>query len=169
MTDERIGGHEGMTVYRTQEGIKKVATTDEAWNELANEAGHLSIMEGQHAPRLFDHSPGGRFILQEDLGDALSLVRDPIVRFGAEQFFNDCVDLLLALRRNWIYHGDLTPPNLAWTEHRGLCALDWQESSLLGSSLPRKRPTTDSWQMLDTYVGLGFRLPTGTGHPERDL
>lgn len=154
MTTERIGGHDGMTVYRTPDGIRKVATTDEAWSDLLREAQWLAAMTGDHAPRFLDSHPTERWTLQEDLGHALSLDSQSVVALGAEQFFDHCVDLLAALRRAGIYHGDLTPPNLTWTQHRGLCALDWQESTLMGSTLPAKRNTTDAWQLLDTYVGL---------------
>ena len=159
MTMERIGGHEGMTVLRTEDGIRKVATTDRAWGDLLREAQWLATMGGDHAPRLLDNHPTERWTLQEDLGHALSLDSQPVLALGPDTFFDHCVDLLTALRRAGIYHGDLTPPNLAWTQHRGLCALDWQESLLMGSSLPAKRNTTDAWQLLDTYMGiLGLRF-----------
>ena len=151
---EAIGGHEGMTVYRTPDGIRKVATTDEAWQHLEREANYLNLMNGQHAPILAEFHPTERWTLQEDLGPALSIDSNPIVALGAERFFDDCVDLLAAFRGRCVYHGDLTPPNLAWIEGRGLCALDWQESTLIDSTAPRKRPTTDAWQLLDTYMGL---------------
>lgn len=151
---EAIGGHEGMTVYRTPAGIRKVAETDEAWAGLLREAQWLSQMAGSHAPRYFDSDSQGRWTLQEDLGGALSLYARPVLALSPEEFFNHCVDLLTALRRNGLNHGDLTPPNLAWTPHRGLCALDWQESTLFGSTTPTKRDTSDAWQLLDTYMGL---------------
>ncbi len=154
MTMEAIGGHEGMVVYRTPEGIRKVAITDEAWRDLLREPQWLAAMGGDHAPRYLGHDNSERWTLQEDLGHALSIDSNPVMALGAATFFDQCVDLLTALRRAGIYHGDLTPPNLAWTEHRGLCALDWQESTLMGSSLPGKRDTTDAWQLLDTYMGL---------------
>ncbi|KKL93726.1 hypothetical protein LCGC14_1871810 [marine sediment metagenome] len=154
MTMEAIGGHDGMTVYRTPEGIHKVAETDLEISHLLREASALSHMQGEHAPKLLDLNTLERWTLQEDLGPALSLDSNPIVALGAERFFGDCIDLLRSLRNNGIYHGDLTPPNLAWVEGRGLCALDWLESSLIGEVAPRKRLTTDAWQLLDTYMGL---------------
>ncbi len=158
---EAIGGHEGMTVWRTPDGIRKTATTDRAWSDLLREAQWLVKLGGDHAPRLLDSHPKECWTLQEDLGQALSLDSNPVVALGTAQFWDDCVDLLAAFRRAGIDHGDLTPPNLAWTEHRGLCALDWQESTLRCSTLPRKRDTTDAWQLLDTFLGLaGIDLQT---------
>ncbi len=154
MTMEPIGGHEGMTVFRTPDGIRKVATTDRAWADLLREAQWLAAMWGDHAPRLLDTHETDRWTLQEDLGHALSLTCTAIEERSPAELYEDCVELWLALRNRGIYHGDLTPPNLAWVEGRGLCALDFQESTYIGSDEPTKRNTTDAWQLLDTYFGL---------------
>ena len=95
---ERIGGHEGMTVYRTPDGIRKVATTNSAFIDLLREAQWLAAMAGEHAPRLLGTHPRQRdhperWTLQEDLGHALSLDSNPIVALGADMFFDHCVDL----------------------------------------------------------------------------
>ena len=153
---EAIGGHEGLMVYRTSNGIRKQSTTDAAWKELCVESAMLMTMDGSHAPRLLGAHPEERWTLQEDLGDSLSINPSPALAQGRSGFFEACVDLLAALRAHNVYHGDLTPPNLAWSDERGLCALDWQQSSLLGSGAPRKRPTSDAWQLLDTFMGLCY-------------
>ncbi len=154
MTMEPIGGHEGMTVWRTPDGIRKVATTDRAWADLLREANWLVPMGGDHAPRYLGHDNSERWTLQEDLGHALSLTTAAIQGRSHADLYEDCMGLWFALTNRRIRHGDLTPPNLAWVEGRGLCALDFQESTYIGSDEPTKRNTTDAWQLLDTYMGL---------------
>ncbi len=152
--NDAIGGHDGMTVYRAPEGIRKVATTEDAWAGLLREAHWLSMMAGDHAPRYLGHDIAERWTLQEDMGHALSITCTAIEGQSSAEMYEDCVELWLAMRNRRIYHGDLTPPNLAWVEGRGLCALDFQESTDIGSDEPTKRDTTDAWQLLDTYMGL---------------
>ncbi len=143
-----------MTVLRTPDGIRKVATTDDAWRDLRQEMSMLIAMDGSHAPRLLNGNDGERWTLQEDMGHALSLTCAAIKGRSPAELYEDCMGLWFALTNRGIRHGDLTPPNLAWVEGRGLCALDFQDSTRLGSGEPTKRDITDAWQLLDTYFGL---------------
>lgn len=155
MTMERIGGHEGMTVYRTADGIRKVATTDEAWQGLQNEARMLRLMDGTCAPELYELNESDRSIRQMDCRLTLAHVTE----FDIDSTLYNCIGMIQEIRHKGLRHGDLTPPNIGrW--QKLLYALDWQESHLLSETAPPKRTTSDSWQLMDTYANL-------TGDPRR--
>jgi hypothetical protein len=126
---EAIGGHEGMTVYRTAAGeIAKVADDEFQAAALLNEQARLVELTGCD---LFP-DPGGAvaltdgrtMTLQADVGEAETPPDGEMLRRAA-------IRLLSELRARSVRHGDLTGANVRWTGGR-LVAFDFAESHPCG-------------------------------------
>jgi predicted Ser/Thr protein kinase len=149
-----IGGHEGLIVRRTSEGIRKIASgpnLEVNLQGLMNEARMLRLMEGTgFAPRLY--AVGDDWILQEDVGETLQQGADTnrTIVIDSERFRRNCARLLLALRDREIRHGDITAPNIAIGRNDQPIALDWQESHLFHEPRKSKHFSSDSFLLWRT-------------------
>lgn len=150
-TRERIGGHDGMTVYRTAGGIVKQADNDAEWEGLLREWEMLKLMNGAFAPEQTGGNEVERFTIQEDCGDALSLV--PPATLEPDWLMREFIGMVTYMRGKDLRHGDLTPPNIS-ALRGSVYALDWMESHFLNEPAPPKRTTSDSWQLMKTYSEL---------------
>lgn len=155
MTEELIGGHLGLQVWRTPEGILKLAgepNLEANLTGLRNEARMLRLMEGTgFAPRLISETSIG--LLQEDVGPTL---QQGIIPKDAVRFRRNATRLLLALRARRIRHGDLTTTNLALRDGDVPVALDWQESRLFDESSVDKQPHSDSYLLWERLAEAGL-------------
>lgn len=149
---DKIGGHDGLSVYRTAEGILKqvnmVGANAESWYDMnmkgiQNEARFLRELAGTgYAPKLLD--VGEDWILEEDLGASETpTVIQPLMRSLCWM-----LHLFRCLR---IRHIDLTWPNVVVRENHPY-ALDFQQSRFYDESAnSQERWATDTgtvWQWM---------------------
>jgi hypothetical protein len=131
-----IGGHPGLDVYRTPDGIVKIASDEHNRKAVANEVRFLDLMEGSgFTPTVLASGPG--WMKTEDLGDSDEAPLD------GEAFRRNMIRLVWTLRNRNIRHGDLTSANLILRGNKPW-AIDFQEAHLIGEEAPQKNPLSDS-------------------------
>lgn len=146
-----IGGHLGMDVTRTSQGIMKRALQTEGADiyklnigGLRNEARMLRAMAGTGvAPDLIHE--GSDYIVQVDLGES-----EPIT--DGEAFRRSMMLALAHTRARGLRHGDFTGSNIIIRENR-VWLIDWQESHRIGEPAPQKQPTSDASLVMKTIEG----------------
>ena len=139
-----LGGHVGMTAYRTPQGILKVAEDEYNMAALRNEADMLEIMSGSgFTPELLDRSEMST--LQQDIGD-----QEPML--DGEMFRRNCIRLLYVIRERGLRHGDLTGKNIV-IRNDWPWAIDWQEGHKIGDKAPQKQPFADTHLLMRTIEG----------------
>lgn len=155
-----IGGHQGLTVYRTPEGIRKVVEGDVLREEnlagLHNEARLLRVLSGMRiAPALFDEAP--TWILEEDLQrpSLQQLVETGALVQNGERFRRNCTKLLAMMRKARVRHGDLTAPNIIIDAEDRPIAVDWQQSHLYDEPMQDKHHFSDSYLLWRAAVQVG--------------
>lgn len=141
---ERIGGHEGMEVFRSS-GHRIVKSAQDSANikAIKNEARMLKVMEDSPFVPSLTYT-GANFTHQEDMGI------DEGFRDG-ELFRRNCIRLLADLRKHEVRHGDCTSANLIIRNDIPYL-IDWQESHLLSEPAPQKQPWTDSFMIWRTVA-----------------
>lgn len=135
-----IGGHDGLLVYRTPEGILKVALYERNRLELGNELEFVLTMveRGGHVPNIVG-MPNGRPVIQalfEDLGES-----QPVT--DSEAFRRNLIDLLWDLRDEGIIHGDLTAANIIVRDNTPWL-IDFADAQNIGPDVVRRQAVADS-------------------------
>jgi hypothetical protein len=146
-----IGGHLGMDVTRTPQGIMKRALQRDGTEAyklniagLRNEAKMLRAMAGTGvAPDLIHEGPD--YIVQVDLGES-----EPIT--DGEAFRRSMMLALAHTRARGLRHGDFTGSNIITRGNR-VWLIDWQESHRIGEPAPQKQPVSDSSLVMRTIEG----------------
>lgn len=149
-----IGGHRneagdgpGLDVYRTRDGILKVAHDEHNRDAILAEMIALLRLQGLRVAPAVYHFDGGT-LLEEDLGDT---VKQPRSVEAAERLRRQCAWLVAALRSRWLRHGDLTDRNLIISAGGDVKAIDFQEAHRIqDDDAPQKRPQSDSALILRT-------------------
>jgi predicted Ser/Thr protein kinase len=161
-----IGGHEGLHVYRTPDGIVKVAEDVHNEKALANEVRFLELMsDSDFTPQVLAHGPG--WMRTEDLGDSDKNPTD------GEAFRRNMIRLVYELRKRLIRHGDLTSANMILRGNKPY-AIDFQEAHVIGEMAPQKTPFSDSHLALyrtlrdwETSVDAEDKFQAGTADTPR--
>lgn len=147
-TEDRVGGHEGMDVFRTESGILKRAYTAHSWGAIKNEYGILRHLSGTGlAPEPIEINEMDYETLQEDLGESM-------VPGGDEDWHSDTnPEHIRHSMIRWLYrlrfpynmrHGDSTGINVIIRNNEWI-GIDWQESHALTEKAPQKQPWTDGY------------------------
>lgn len=162
---ERIGGHRGLDVVRTDQHrtaattvVKKIALHELGnqgplfgidlfgMNETAihNEAMMLDIMmDSGFTPRLIDIDEG--VLIEGDVG-----TNEPAT--DPELWRRNLVKMLATIRSRGLRHGDLKGTNII-TRDNWPWAVDWQESHYIGDVPPQRNPFTDSSLLMQHLEG----------------